>query len=115
MVVARLPVEFGNCVYEKGDDARMIDYLTSERIMSYRLLEQNWSVHGLLDSIAAADPPYSALIDTGALITGMTNLEVAEYFMSDGRMPHMQGAVFLDRFDRKMIFMRDGMKVALPP
>ncbi len=106
-----LPVEFGECVYEKGDDAKMIDYLTSPTMMRYVRIQAGWTVKGVLDSIANANPPYHALIDTGALITGLTNLQVAEYLLADGKMPSMQGVVFLDNFDRKMIMVRDGMKV----
>ena len=106
-----LPVEFGDCVYEKGDDAKMIDYLTSPSMMRYVRIQPGWTVRGVLDSIASADPPYHALIDTGALITGLTNRQVAEYLLTDGRMPSMQGVVFLDNYDEKMILVRDGMKV----
>jgi hypothetical protein len=62
-----------------------------------------------LDKIAVADPPYHVLIDTGALITGMTNFEVAHYLLTHG-LPAMEGVVFLDDNDRKMILVRDGLR-----
>jgi hypothetical protein len=55
-------------------------------------------------------PPYSALIDTGALVTGMNNKEVAEYLLSAG-LSEMKGVVFLDEFDRQMVLLRKGRKV----
>lgn len=54
----------------------MINYLTNPDIVSYEVVEEGWSVKSLLNKIANAEPPYHALIDTGALITGMTNFQV---------------------------------------
>ena len=53
------------------------------------------------------DPPLQALIDTGALITGMSNLEVASYLLSIG-LNTMKGVVFLDEQDRLMVLLRTG-------
>lgn len=56
----------------------MIHYLTDPVVASHRQLDTNWSVSGLLAEVAKSnDPPFHALIDGGALVTGMTNLEVA--------------------------------------
>lgn len=79
-----LPIELGRCGYEKGSDGKMMAYLTSPEIVSYEVVDEGWSVHGLLERIATADPPYHALIDTGALITGMSNFEVAQYLLAHG-------------------------------
>jgi hypothetical protein len=49
---------------------------------------------------------FQALIDTGALITGMTNLEVARYLLQPGGLPWCEGVVFLDDYDRKMVLVR---------
>src|SRR5688572_29829979 len=76
-----LPLELGQCEYEKGSDGKMLNFFTSARVTSYQLIERNWSPRSLLRTIATGDPPYHALIDTGALITGMTNLEVARYLL----------------------------------
>lgn len=38
----------------------------------------------MLDSICNAEPTFHALIDTGALITGMSNFEVARYLLVNG-------------------------------
>lgn len=46
------------------------------------------------------------LIDTGALITGMSNYEVAKYMLTHGLSEEFDGVVFLDHRDRKMVLMR---------
>eukprot|EP01060_Flectonema_neradi_P006280 TRINITY_DN1420_c0_g1_i1.p1 TRINITY_DN1420_c0_g1~~TRINITY_DN1420_c0_g1_i1.p1 ORF type:complete len:4698 (+),score=1051.93 TRINITY_DN1420_c0_g1_i1:123-14216(+) len=99
-----LPQELGSCGYEKATDGQLITTLTDPNIVSHQLLN-NWSVRGLLNKIAQADPPFHALIDTGALITGMDNLSVASYLLQNG-LNSMEGVVFLDSQDRKMILVR---------
>ena len=71
-----IPVEFRPCQFEEGDDGKIITTLTAPAIVDYTAMPDDWTVAGLLDMIAAADPPYHALIDTGALITGMSNYQV---------------------------------------
>jgi Ca2+-binding EF-hand superfamily protein len=105
-----LPLELGKCAYERGTDGLVLHFLTSSRIMSTFTAPQDWTVKGLLNKIATADPPYNALIDTGALITGMSNYEVAAYLLCNG-LPWAQGVVFLDSSDKKMILCRDGMRI----
>ncbi|KAJ0406964.1 hypothetical protein P43SY_005197 [Pythium insidiosum] len=66
----------------------------------------NWSARSLLLDIARANPPFHALIDTGALITGFENHEVAAFLLE--HLPtEMEGVVFLDQDDRQMILLRD--------
>ena len=66
----------------------------------------------LLDRIkTATEPIFHALIDTGALITGLSNEEVAKYLIKDGGMPWCEGVVFLDEHDRKMILVRETGRV----
>lgn len=71
----QLPIELGRCQYEKGSDGQMLTYLTSPDMVSARLLDSDWDATSVLDAVALADPPFNALIDTGALVTGMSNLE----------------------------------------
>lgn len=106
-----LPEELGQCQYDEGVDGQILDFLTSEAIVSSRLMNSNWSVNGLLDDIAKANPPFHALLDCGALITGLSNFEVAKYLLSNGLPNTFDGVVFLDHKDRKMILMRHGMNV----
>jgi Protein of unknown function (DUF3638)/Protein of unknown function (DUF3645) len=106
-----LPEELGQCYFDECVDGQILDFLTSERICSTRILPPSWSVKGLLDDIIKSEPPFYALIDTGALVTGMTNYEVAKYIINNGLNSHFEGVVFLDHSDRKMILMRHGMNV----
>lgn len=98
-----LPEELGQCHYDEGVDGKIYHYLTSDSIMSSRLLGAEWSVTNVLDSIIKSDPPFHVLIDTGALITGMSNYEVARYLLTHGLSSEFDGVVFLDHRDRKMI------------
>lgn len=65
------------------------------QVVSYEI-KSDWSVKQLLKDIATRQPPAHALIDTGALITGMTNQEVAQYLLDQG-LPSMEGVVFLGK------------------
>ncbi len=106
-----LPEELGQCHFDECVDGQILDYLTSETICSTRLLSSSWSVKGLLDDIIRSVPPFHVLIDSGALVTGMSNYEVAKYMINNGLSPQFEGVVFLDHADRKMILMRHGMNV----
>jgi len=106
-----LPEELGQCQYDECVDGQIYDYLMSESIVSSRLLPSEWSVKMLLNEIATANPPFHVLLDCGALITGMSNLEVAKYMLQNGLPSNIEGVVFLDHKDRKMILMRHGMNV----
>jgi hypothetical protein len=106
-----LPEELGQCQYDEGVDGQIIDYLTSELICTYRHLSADWTVTNILDDIAMASPPFHVLLDCGALITGMSNYEVAKYLLTHGLPSIFDGVVFLDHKDRKMILMRHGMNV----
>ena len=105
-----LPHDFGRCQYQRGDDAKMLSILTSPTVVNYSFVPRDWSVVSLLDAVSTAQPGYHTLIDTGALITGMTNLQVARYLLTHG-LAGMEGVVFLDEKDRKVILLRAGMRV----
>ena len=94
----------------RGDDGNVMYLLTSPSVVTYQTVGEGWSPHGLLETIATASPPFHALIDTGALVTGMTNLEVARYLLEKG-LASMHGVVFLDSDDRQMVLIRDGWRV----
>ena len=101
-----LPIELGKCHYEIGSDGQMISVLTSPEVCSYEVLRDHWSPISILTQIATSTTPkYNALIDTGALITGLTNLQVAQKLLELG-LPWCEGIVFLDELDRKMVLVR---------
>jgi len=71
----------------------------------------DWNAKKLLDEIALSSPHFNALLDVGALITGMSNYDVAKYLVE--RLPEdlFDGVVFLDSADRQMILLRQGRNV----
>lgn len=100
-----LPLDLGECYYEPRSDGKIFEALTNERIVTVER-KLKWTAQSLLFDIAHADPPVHALIDTGALITGFDNQEVAAFLLRE--LPNeMEGVVYLDENDRQMILLRD--------
>ena len=64
-----LPRELGECQFAKGVEAQILQTLLDPNVATLTPLPADWSVEGALDAIAQAQPPYLALIDTGALVT----------------------------------------------
>ena len=91
-----LPVDLGTCQYEPGSDGKILDVLGSERVVVAVTRPSKWTAQSLLREIASSERNPTALIDTGALITGMDNEEVA-HFLLKHLPPKMEGVVFLDR------------------
>ncbi|KAG2527068.1 hypothetical protein JM18_003170 [Phytophthora kernoviae] len=100
-----LPMDLGECYYEPRSDGSIFQALTNKRIVSIER-KVEWTARSLLLDIAHAQPPMHALIDTGALITGFDNQEVAAFLLTE--LPtEMEGVVYLDEDDRQMILLRD--------
>jgi hypothetical protein len=77
-----LPLELGQCHYEGGSDGKMLHVLTNNDIVSYEDMPRDWNVQSLLIRIATSSSPrFHSLIDTGALITNMSNLQVAKFLI----------------------------------
>ncbi|OQR84514.1 hypothetical protein ACHHYP_13291 [Achlya hypogyna] len=100
-----LPLDLGTCHYEPRSDGNIFAVLTSARVTTLER-KLDWSATSLLRDIATHDPPFHALIDTGALITGLDNEEVARFLLQH-LPPAMEGVVYLDPSDRQMILLRD--------
>ena len=79
-----LPLELGAPKFEPGTDAKVLATLTDVDVVSTRDLGGDWDVRTLLRSVATADPPVHALIDVGALVTGLSNLAVARFMLDEG-------------------------------
>ncbi|CAK0885167.1 unnamed protein product [Prorocentrum cordatum] len=123
-----LPRDFENekgerCVYEDESDAEIIRTLTSRKCVSVELVKSAhlagksnkpgvvWDVESLLQYISerAVAMKWSALIDTGALITGYDNVGVARELMNRGlRDAGVKGVVYLDDQDNQCVVMADG-------
>lgn len=101
-----LPHELGRCDYETGDDGMMLTTCLDRKIASYEVLSDSWNVDNLLEAIAKAENPrFHALIDTGALITGYSNFEVAKQLLDRG-LTWCDGVVFLDDDDKQQVLVR---------
>ena len=75
-----VPAELGVCVYEKATDGRINRVLADSDVVSKYLVQPGWTPKKLLEIIATSDE-FLALIDCGALVTGLSNREVAEYLI----------------------------------
>ncbi|KAH8582661.1 very large low complexity [Cryptosporidium sp. chipmunk genotype I] len=108
-----LPVELGKCEYEKGSDGEMIHYLTNGAIISsIEILDVDWTVKDFLLDICSTcrDKEVHALIDSGAFITGLSNVQVAEFLLRNG-LKDIDAVVFIDDRDKQMIMLRDGFRI----
>eukprot|EP01061_Rhynchopus_euleeides_P041314 TRINITY_DN7171_c0_g2_i1.p1 TRINITY_DN7171_c0_g2~~TRINITY_DN7171_c0_g2_i1.p1 ORF type:complete len:2989 (+),score=1239.68 TRINITY_DN7171_c0_g2_i1:95-8968(+) len=102
-----LPRSMGRCHYAEGDDGRVLDVLTDPSIISTYVLPDGWSPLSLVQYVANGG--YTALIDTGALITGMTNLDVAKALLQNGLPSHFKGVVYMTNDGVRMVLIRNGM------
>lgn len=100
-----LPTDLLPCGFETGSDGKVVSVLTSTEVASHSLAPSDWSVRSLLTWIATASPPFSALIDAGALITGFSNEAAVRWLLEVG-LTEMDAACFLDDEDRPMVIVR---------
>jgi hypothetical protein len=103
-----LPRSLKPCYYEPGSEAQIIRELTSPLYCTTEVFAAPPKlpfVEGMLRHIATSTQPngqsYSALIDTGALITGLGNEGCARSLLEYGLKGKLV-CVFLDDMDRKM-------------
>ena len=88
----------------------MIDTLSDPAVVSSTRVSSGWTVDALLKRIASSTtPPFHALIDAGALITGahFSNVEVAAFLLKQG-LAHVEGVVYLNERGQQMILLRGG-------
>eukprot|EP00658_Telonema_sp_P-2_P055030 TRINITY_DN43764_c0_g1_i1.p1 TRINITY_DN43764_c0_g1~~TRINITY_DN43764_c0_g1_i1.p1 ORF type:complete len:352 (-),score=96.41 TRINITY_DN43764_c0_g1_i1:215-1270(-) len=103
-----LPLELGKCDYETGDDGKMLTTMLRPDIVTHEALSDGWDVEMILQRIADSD--YHALIDTGALITGFSNYEVAHELLDKG-LEWCEGVVFLNDDDQQKVLVRQTGRV----
>ncbi len=113
-----LPTSLGKCHFEPGSEAKIVRVLTSPNLIrplfhgkidsickSIFVDKHSWSVDTVLKGVANANPPYHALIDTGALITGYSNEEVARFLLENG-LKDFLACVFIDANNEQMAVVR---------
>eukprot|EP00411_Alexandrium_monilatum_P066203 CAMPEP_0175599392 /NCGR_PEP_ID=MMETSP0096-20121207/57047_1 /TAXON_ID=311494 /ORGANISM="Alexandrium monilatum, Strain CCMP3105" /LENGTH=87 /DNA_ID=CAMNT_0016903931 /DNA_START=11 /DNA_END=270 /DNA_ORIENTATION=+ len=82
-------------------------------VVEVRAVHEGWSPQSILQLVADARPAYSALIDVGALITGLSNEQVARALLDRG-LP-FEAVVFLDAGGEQRLLQRgrpDPLKLA---
>lgn len=94
-------------------DAEILLCLTNPEVMKINdNPDKNWTAESILDEIGNKMNCH-ALIDTGALITGYSNEEVARWFLEkEERLKGMKAVIYLDHEDRKMVWKR-GARTAI--
>lgn len=108
-----LPAEMGKCHYSKGTDGRILRILTDDKVVKgTTILQRGWDSETILDLVAKSPLKPLALIDTGALITSLSNLQVAQELLKRG-LDHVDGVVYLDDHDRQMVLLRDRWRSTL--
>jgi len=113
-----IPLELGQCDFEPGSEGQFLSTLNDPTVVDVdtalasammfpdpRTGADTWSVRALLTAFAKADPPYHALIDCGALITGLSNELTSRFLLQEG-LETMDGVVYLDDSNQKMVIMR---------
>ena len=99
-----LPRALGHCDFEPGTEGQIARVLSDPRVVTTSQFD-DWSVEDILASIATAKPPIHALIDIGALITGLENREVAAFLLDHG-LQTMVGVVYVSQTGDKVILNR---------
>jgi hypothetical protein len=100
-----MPLDLGACQYEPGSDGEVLHVLTSPSVVT-ATVKRDWTARTLLRDVARAAEPVHALIDTGALITGMDNAEVAAFLLQHLPEDRFEGVVYLDASDRQQVLLR---------
>jgi len=91
-----MPRELGSCDFEPGSEGSIVHTLTNPSVISFEVFDADWTVTGLLDRIAVGG--FHALIDTGALITGLSNKEVAVYLLGHDLRSNGKSCTICDVF-----------------
>jgi len=106
-----LPIDLQPCTYEPGSDGKIIEVLTDPSVVSTMDVPTGWDAKSLLGQVATAEPAFHALIDTGALVTGLESAEVADILLQE--LPAwFEGVVYLDKSDRQMVLLRSSGRSA---
>ena len=101
-----LPPAMRPCEPTKGDDAQTINTLTNPNVMHIYEVDIPWTSESILRYVACNG--FKALIDAGAIITGFTNQQVAEYILLQPETKWARAAVFIDTQNNKQVVFRGG-------
>eukprot|EP01038_Epipyxis_sp_PR26KG_P004325 gene4325-6126_t len=100
-----LPLSLRDCVVEDGTRADVVRVLINPAIVSceqYSILSAESTIQ-LLECASRGE--FHALVDTGALITGLTNREIAHELIK--RLPNkFQAVIYIDNSGTKRVLLR---------
>ena len=99
-----LPTALYPCKFQVGTQAKILDILLDPRVVALKRMVGSWDPTGVLQMFCRSG--YNALIDTGALITGYTNHEVAKFVLKHDKEDVFDVAVFLDEKDRQVFITK---------
>ncbi|CAJ1330599.1 unnamed protein product [Effrenium voratum] len=94
-----LPEELGECLFEAENEGEILSVLSDEQHVVPPLIEMpaDWSPESILITVAKSkDPVYHCLIDTGALVMGFTNEEVAKLLLKMLSEELFDGVAYFD-------------------
>ena len=110
-----LPKAMGTCVYDAGCDGRIAATLTSPNVVTgLEVLEPDWTPLSLVKRVveAAGNGKAHALIDCGALVTNLTNVEVADILLELLPSSKFDAVVYVsDNEDERLVLDRQTRKV----
>ncbi|CAE7232459.1 unnamed protein product, partial [Symbiodinium sp. CCMP2456] len=111
-----LPEDLGTCLFEAENEGEILSVLSDEQHVVPPLIEMaaDWSPESILSMVAKSkDPVYHCLIDTGALVMGFTNEEVAKVLLKMLPEELFDGVAYFDDRDAPMVILRGAVKPAL--
>eukprot|EP00435_Cladocopium_sp_Y103_P040164 s652_g10.t2 len=111
-----LPEDLGECLFEAENEGEILSVLSDEQHVVPPLihLASDWSPESILNMVAkSTDPVYHCLIDTGALVMGFTNEEVAKLLLKLLPDDLFDGVAYFDDRDAPMVILRNAVKPAL--
>jgi hypothetical protein len=88
------------CRFQTGTQSKVLGVLMNPSILKLARHAGPWAPRDLLRMVATGD--YNALIDTGALITGYDNMEVAQYMCRHDSNDKFDAAIFLNRANQQV-------------
>ncbi|GIQ80246.1 protein of unknown function DUF3645 [Kipferlia bialata] len=101
-----LPTSLAPCVYDPMSEGKILATLSDPAVMTVHHMQRGWGVGSILDTALSLRPSACALIDCGALISGMSNLDVAHAVLSNpNRDRGIRGVVYFDARDKEMVLL----------
>ncbi|CAE7723402.1 unnamed protein product [Symbiodinium sp. CCMP2456] len=106
-----LPSRLGRCCYAQGVDGRILGTLANTDVVNVVEIDADWTPRMLLELAAGVNGPcFNAFIDVGALVTGLSNRETADYLLRVG-LKDFAGVVFFSMSGERLVLLRDGWRV----